>query len=154
MFEDVPPGSTFYEWVQALALRDYISGYACGGDGEPCVPPANRAYFRPGASATRGQIAKIVSQAARLYDEPGPQMFEDVPPGSTFFDWVQRLAHRGAINGYPCGGRGEPCSPEMRPYFRPGNNTTRGQLSKIASAVFFNGGGSVGSSASNPVHKP
>ncbi|MGA7730310.1 MAG: plastocyanin/azurin family copper-binding protein, partial [Chloroflexia bacterium] len=33
----------------------------CGGLGEPCVPPTNRPYFRPGATATRGQLSKIVS---------------------------------------------------------------------------------------------
>ena len=37
-------------------------------------------YFRPSNSATRGQISKIVSNAAGFGDPPGAQMFEDVPP--------------------------------------------------------------------------
>jgi hypothetical protein len=33
--------------------------------------------------------------------------------------------------GYPCGGPNEPCDGQNRPYFRPGNNATRAQLSKM-----------------------
>ena len=38
-----------------------ISGYGCGGAGEPCNPPGNRPYFRTYNSATRGQTSKIVA---------------------------------------------------------------------------------------------
>ena len=58
--------------------------------------------------------------------------FEDVPVGSTFYPFIQCLACRGIINGYPCGGPGEPCNGNNDPYFRPGNNVTRGQFAKIA----------------------
>ena len=58
--------------------------------------------------------------------------FEDVPVGSTFYAYIQCLACRGIINGYPCGGPGEPCNPTNDPYFRPGNDVTRGQFAKIA----------------------
>jgi hypothetical protein len=140
IFEDVQPGSTFYDFVQRLASRGYIGGYACGGAGEPCVAPANRPYFRPGNNATRGQISKIVSNSAGFIEPTGAQIFEDVQPGSTFYDFVQRLASRGYINGYPCGGAGEPCvAPTNRPYFRPNSNATRGQTSKIVANTFFPG---------------
>ena len=138
MFEDVTPGSTFYNYVQRLASRGYIQGYPCGGSpGEPCgegfLP-----YFRPGMNATRGQISKIVSNTAGFVDDPGPRQFEDVMEGSTFFDQIQRLAMRGIIEGYPCGGPGEPCMPpDNRPYFRSLANATRGQTSKIVSIAFF-----------------
>src|SRR5262249_45353658 len=60
-----------------------------------------------------------------------PHIFEDVPPGSTFFEYVEGLASQGVMSGYPCGGLGEPClPPDNRPYFRPSNNATRGQTSK------------------------
>jgi hypothetical protein len=135
-FEDVPPGSTFYEFVERVASREIIQGYACGNP-EPCVGPDNRPYFRPNNNATRGQISKIVSNARGLTDPPGAQIFEDVPPGSTFFDFIQRLASRGYMSGYPCGSP-EPCvPPDNRPYFRPNNNATRGQVSKIVSGAFF-----------------
>ncbi|MGA7732261.1 MAG: S-layer homology domain-containing protein [Chloroflexia bacterium] len=140
MFEDVAPASTFYPFVQRLASRGHIGGYPCGGPGEPCIPPDNRPYFRPGNNATRGQIAKIVANAANLSDPPGEQVFEDVPPGSTFYDFVQRLANLAVMAGYPCGTPGEPCVlPWDRPYFRPNSNATRGQTSKIVSNTFFPG---------------
>jgi hypothetical protein len=139
-FEDVPPGSTFYDFVWRLADRGIVSGYACGGPGEPCVPPGDLPYFRPNNNVTRGQISKVVSEAAGLSDPVGDQQFEDVPPGSTFYDWIWRLADLGIMGGYPCGGAGEPCVPPGDlPYFRPAANATRGQASKIVSNTFFPG---------------
>jgi hypothetical protein len=139
MFEDVPVGSTFYDYIGRLASRGYINGYTCGGPGEPCVPPSNLPYFRPNANATRGQISKIVSNAASFNEPVTGQTFQDVPPGATFYDFIERLASRGVMSGYPCGSvPGEPCvPPEDRPYFRPNNNATRGQTSKIVSGTFF-----------------
>jgi hypothetical protein len=136
-FQDVPPGSTFYAYVQQLSSRGHIGGYRCGGAGEPCVQPANRPYFRPNNNATRGQISKIVSNAAGFNELPGAQKFTDVPPTNTFYNYVQRLSNRGAMGGYPCGGTGEPCDVANRPYFRPNNNATRGQVSKIVATAFF-----------------
>ena len=140
-FQDVPVGSTLYDFVQRLSSRGIISGYACGGAGEPCVGPDNLPYFRPGASVTRGQTAKIVASAAGLpAPPPGLWTFQDVPQGSTFWQWVESLASSGAITGYPCGGDGEPCMPpENRYYFRPSNNVTRGQSAKIVAYTFFPG---------------
>jgi hypothetical protein len=60
-FEDVPTSSPFYIWIHRLSSRGIISGYTCGGTGEPCVPPANRPYFRPNNPVTRGQASKIVA---------------------------------------------------------------------------------------------
>jgi hypothetical protein len=138
MFEDVPAGSTFFDFVGRLASRGYISGYPCGGPGEPCNPPGNLPYFRPNANATRGQISKIVANAAGFNEPVTGQTFEDVAPGSTFYEFIERLASRGVMSGYPCGSVGEPCiPPENRPYFRPNNNATRGQTSKIVANTFF-----------------
>ena len=136
-FEDVQVGSTFYDFAGRMAAHGVMSGYPCGGPGEPCVPPGNLPYFRPSVNATRGQIAKIVSESAGFTDPPGARMFEDVLVGSTFYDYIQRLAMRSIITGYPCGNPGEPCGPGNLPYFRPLNNATRGQTSKIVSIAFF-----------------
>ena len=141
-YEDVPPGSTFWLFIERLSLYSIMQGYDCGGAGEPCNPPTNRRYFRPSSDATRGQIAKIVSNAAGFNDkiQEGTQTFEDVPEGSTFHLFVERLLlnRPEVMQGYPCGGVGEPCNPPLeRPYFRPGANATRGQLSKIVSNTFY-----------------
>jgi hypothetical protein len=136
-FQDVPIDTTFYLYVERMATRGIIGGYECGGATEPCIPPGNKPYFRPHANATRGQISKIVSNSAQLNDPPVEQIFEDLPPGSTFYEWIQRLASRGIMGGYPCGGSpAEPCV-SGRPYFRPSNNATRGQTSKIVANTFF-----------------
>ena len=63
LFQDVPSSSPFYTYTNRLANLGAIGGYACGGTNEPCVPPANLPYFRPGNSTTRGQTAKIVQLA-------------------------------------------------------------------------------------------
>ncbi|MGA7730800.1 MAG: S-layer homology domain-containing protein [Chloroflexia bacterium] len=139
-FEDMPSGETFYVFAERMFAHGVMSGYPCGGPGEPCMPPGNLPYFRPGDNATRGQIAKIVSESAGFDDDPGAQMFEDVEEGSTFYDFIQRLAMRSIVAGYPCGGPSEPCvPPDDRPYFRPLANATRGQASKIVSNTFFPG---------------
>jgi len=144
-FQDVPPagpGSTFYEYIYRLVNRGYINGYPCGAPpAGPCKPPDNLPYFRPNASATRGQISKIVSNAAGFTDTPTGQQFQDVPPagpGSTFYVYIYRLSIRNIINGYPCGSPVEPCVPPRNlPYFRPNANATRGQMSKIDDGGFF-----------------
>lgn len=142
-FEDVWPDSTFYLWIQQLSNRGYISGYSCGGPGEPCYRPYNRPYFRPSANTTRGQLTKIVSNAAEFTDEPSGQSFADVPTTAPFYVWVERLYSRAVVSGYPCGGTnpatGQPedCDGANRPYFRVNNNVTRGQTAKIVSETFF-----------------
>jgi hypothetical protein len=136
-YEDVVPGATFYEWIERLSGRVVMGGYSCGGPGEPCVPPANRPYFRAGSPATRGQLSKIVSNAAG-YSEPNTgQFYADVTSDNPFYPEIMRLTTRGAMSGYPCGGVGEPCDGEQRPYFRWANPVTRGQASKIVVNSFF-----------------
>jgi len=137
-YEDVSLGSTFQIYIGRLTSHGYISGYPCGGPGEPCVPPGNLPYFRPSGNATRGQISKIVSEAAGFQEPPVGQTFEDVLLGGTFYPYIQRLASRSIMSGYPCGGPGEPCvAPANRPYFRPGHIVTRGQTTKIVANTFF-----------------
>jgi hypothetical protein len=119
VYSDVPPGSTFYPYVTCLATRGIVSGYS------DCT-------FRPGNNVTRGQLSKIVGNAANFSEPHSTQTFEDVPLSHAFYIWIERLASRGIIGGYVCGGVGEPCvPPQYRPYFRSGNNVTRGQTSKI-----------------------
>jgi hypothetical protein len=67
-FEDVPPTNPFYDFINNLYVDAVISGYACGGAGEPCVPPLNRPYYRPNADVTRGQMSKFVENGRRNID--------------------------------------------------------------------------------------
>jgi hypothetical protein len=138
IFQDVPPGHPFYDWINRLTLRGYMTGYNCGSPGEPCVN--NRPYFRPYNNATRAQTSKIVSNAAQFSDTPRGQTFQDVPSDHPFYVWIERLASRGVMGGYECGGPEEPCIPPgNRAYFRPYNDVTRGQAAKIVANTFFPG---------------
>jgi hypothetical protein len=137
-YEDVAPGSTFWEYIERLSSRGIISGYPCGGPFEPCLAPENRPYFRPNNPVTRGQLAKIGANAAGYSETPTGQTFEDVPPTGTFYLFIERLVSRAIMSGYPCGGVGEPClAPGNRPYFRPNGTATRGQTAKIVANTFY-----------------
>ena len=119
-FEDVPVGSTFYTYIETGVSHGIINGYPCGGVGEPCSGPGNRPYFRPSNNITRGQLSKVIA-LARGFALPTPVAgtFEDVPPGSTFFGYVEAMAAQGIVAGYPCGGIGEPCQPPGEPALLP-----------------------------------
>jgi hypothetical protein len=138
MFEDVYPYSTYYLFVNRLARRGVMSGYPCGTvPHEPCRY-GNLPYFRPNSSATRGQIAKIISNAAGYSETHTSQMFQDVPITNTFYIYIARLHTRGIIGGYQCGGSGEPCVPPANlPYFRPNTDATRAQVTKMAARTYF-----------------
>ena len=98
-FTDVLPGSAFYPFIRCLACLDIVSGYADG-------------TFRPGNNIIRGQLAKIVSNAAGFLEPSTGQSFEDVPVGSSFHEFIERLYRRGHMSGYPCGQRpGKSCVP-------------------------------------------
>jgi hypothetical protein len=107
----VHPDDFFYEAVTWLFCHRVVSGYSDG-------------TFRPYNLTTRGQIAKIVvlAEGWQIYTPPIPT-FRDVPPNHDFYIFVETAYQHGIISGYICG-------PGCREY-RPVNNVTRAQLSKI-----------------------
>ncbi len=54
-----------------------------------------------------------------------------------FYPVIETAAAQHLVSGYTCGGSNpqtgapEPCDSRNRPYFRPSNSVTRGQLTKI-----------------------
>jgi plastocyanin len=139
IYEDVPEASPFFTWIQRLSHRGLVGGYPCGlVPGEPCILPGNRPYFRPNASATRGQLSKIVASAKGITTTPTGETYQDVSTSHTFYVWIEQLSNLGVMGGYPCGTMpSEPCGTSGKPYFRPNNNVTRGQASKIVANTFF-----------------
>lgn len=119
-FRDVPEGSTFYPYIETAYSNQLVSGYSCGGPGEPCPG----LYFRPNNNVTRAQLTKIVvsAQQWKLLCPPTPT-FRDVPFGDPFYCYIETAYQYGIISGYSCG---QGCLE-----FRPGNNATRGQIAKI-----------------------
>jgi hypothetical protein len=131
-FADVPAGNPYHDALEGLAARGTVSGYACGGPGEPCDAQA-RPYFRPYTYVTRAQASKMIALAggADLTTAPVTASFADVLAGNPFHPAVEWLFAHSGSSGYSCGGPGEPCDVSGRPYFRPYNNVTRGQLAKM-----------------------
>ncbi|MFL5733653.1 MAG: S-layer homology domain-containing protein [Chloroflexia bacterium] len=124
-FNDVPASNAFYTYVETAAHSNIVSGYNCGGPGEPCPG----VYFRSGNLVTRGQLSKIIVVAAGWgLINPTAATFNDVERNSTFYTYIETAYCHQIISGYDCGGPGEPCPAK---YFRPGNNATRGQIAKI-----------------------
>jgi S-layer family protein len=115
-FRDVPTSNAFYAYIETAYNRGIITGYSCGGPGEPC--PGS--YFRPGNNITRAQIAKIVVLAKGwTLLNPSTPTFTDVPTSSPFYQFVETAVSKSIVSGY-----GDHT-------FRPGNNATRAQLSKM-----------------------
>ncbi|HYP21204.1 MAG TPA: S-layer homology domain-containing protein, partial [Chloroflexia bacterium] len=128
-FTDVHAGDFFYNGATYLAAISVLGGY-----GDPARCPTGAPCFLPGNNVTRGQAAKIISNAAGLGNNvpTTQQTFEDVAPNTNpFWLYIERMAEFGYVGGYPCGGPGEPCMPGNRPYFRWNNQLTRSQLTKI-----------------------
>jgi hypothetical protein len=103
----VLPADYFYEPVRYLFCMGAISGYADN-------------TFRPYSNTTRGQLTKIVvlAQGWELY-VPAAPTFSDVQPDHPFFAYIETAHSRGIISGYSDN------------TFRPYNNVTRGQITKI-----------------------
>jgi hypothetical protein len=123
-FVDVVSTDYFYIPVQYLACHQVINGYNAN---PPCE--AGTPCFKPYNNTTRGQLTKIVvlGEQMAINTSNGPH-FTDVVPGSTFYDYIETAFNAGLINGYTCGGVGEPCPGQ---YFRPNALVTRAQVTKI-----------------------
>jgi N-acetylneuraminic acid mutarotase len=124
-FRDVPTTDPFYRYIETAAHGNIVSGYNCGGPGEPCPG----VYFRPTALVTRGQLSKIIAVAAAwsLINPPNAT-FRDVELNSAFYTYIETAYCHQVLSGYDCGGPGEPCPGK---YFRAGNNAIRGQIAKM-----------------------
>ncbi len=106
-YRDVYQSQYFYVAVDWLTCRGIVSGY-----------PDNT--FRPGNTATRAQIVKMVvlGHGWLLYAPERPT-FNDVLPGDWSYAYVETGVAHGVVGGYADGS------------FRPNNPVTRGQLCKI-----------------------
>ena len=108
-FSDVPLDHPFYNYIETAQRSGLVGGYSDG-------------TFRPYNNVTRGQIAKIAVEASDMEDMTngnGIQSFSDVPVGSTFYNYIETAYANGILSGYADG------------TFRPNNDATRGQITKI-----------------------
>jgi len=114
-FKDVKPGVHYYEPVLELAGRGVVKGYEDG-------------TYRPNASVTRAQAAKILAHVLDLdttnVKDPG---FSDVKKGTPYYGPIAALAQAGYIKGYEEKG--------VKSY-KPNDNLTRSQMAKILTLGF------------------
>jgi hypothetical protein len=106
-FSDVPTTHPFYKYIMTAWENNIITGYDNG-------------TFRPYANVTRGQIAKIAVESARMDTLlPETPSFRDVPTDHTFYRYIETAYANGILSGYENG------------TFRPDADATRGQITKI-----------------------
>ncbi|HUS14999.1 MAG TPA: S-layer homology domain-containing protein [Chloroflexia bacterium] len=106
-FIDLPETDWAYAYVANLYCQGIISGYADG-------------TFRGGSSATRGQLAKMVTLGMGWsLVTPSVPTFSDVPLDAPYFVFVETAYAHGVVSGYADG------------TFRPYTTITRAQLSKM-----------------------
>jgi hypothetical protein len=107
-FRDVPVEYWANGYIEWAYCNGVVSGYSDG-------------TFRPEATTTRSQIAKMVVVAARfpLTLPAGAPHFADVPPASPFYVYVEVAWNHGILSGYADG------------TFQPGSPVTRAQLAKM-----------------------
>jgi hypothetical protein len=111
-FGDVPPGSTFYGYIEVAVGHGIISGYADG-------------TFRPALPVTRAQLTKMAVLARGLpLVSPATPSFTDVPPGDWAYAYVETAAAHAIVGGYSDG------------TFRPVAWATRAQFCKILFQTF------------------
>jgi hypothetical protein len=97
--------------------RGVVSGVAVPNQkpvrtAEKCVAPGNLPYFRTDGFVTRGQTVIMLLRFARWFlaftgsnqqiVAPTNRKFQDVEPGSTFFESVQWANEAGIVGGFPC----------------------------------------------------
>jgi subtilisin family serine protease len=115
VFTDVPATHPFFTYVHTAHHFGIISGYADG-------------TFRPYNNITRGQVAKVVVLAAEwpIWFPGGTPTFLDVTYEHPFFTHIETAYCHGVMQGYSDG------------TFRPYNNATRGQISKVVHEALLN----------------
>jgi SLAP domain-containing protein len=84
-FKDIKPGDYGYEYAATLADEGIMTG--------------NNGYFKPWDTLTRGQMAKILSEAYNLTYAFG-SIFDDVDFDSWLYDYVSCLVDNHITTGY------------------------------------------------------
>ena len=112
-FNDVPASNAFFKFIQKMADLGLTVG--CGSNN-----------YCPDDPVTRGEMAVFIIQArygSIPYTYPSTPYFADVPPSSSYFPFVQKMAQMGITAGCSVG------------YYCPDDSLTRGQM-----AVFITTG--------------
>lgn len=116
-FNDVPPSSTFFSFIDQMAVRQISLG--CSSN-----PP----LYCPGDLVTREQMAAFLVRAKGEFNPPTPpsQRFNDVPPSNPFYKFIDRMAVLNITQG---------CSSNP-PLYCPSSTVTRAQMAAFLVRAF------------------
>lgn|GEM_PF-2248784 len=110
-FSDVAYNAWYDAFIKTLVERKILSGYTDG-------------KFRPDASVTRAEFAKMICLAMGWSLEvPAGASFSDVDAAGWSYRYVETAVARGAIAGYPDG------------TFRPARGVTRAEVAAILARI-------------------
>ncbi len=128
-FHDVDAHYYACHALDYMVTKGFVNGYGdpeCSNNG--VQPPC----FLPYSDVTRGEFSKILVNTYQWpIDTSGGPHFSDVPIVYVFYNFIETAYNRGIISGYvnpQCADNGV-----AAPCFLPGNNITRGQMSKLVS---------------------
>ncbi|MGM0843323.1 MAG: S-layer homology domain-containing protein [Bacillota bacterium] len=102
-FKDVPSTHSFYEEINYLSSKSYITGF-------------QDETFRPNDKVTRAAAATMIGRALGLDGDQVDSTFKDVPKASYASGYIDSAVDIGIIKGYTDG------------TFRPNDVVTRGQM--------------------------
>lgn len=117
-FADVPCSHILSAWINEVAARGITAGCA-----------AAPLRYCPDDAVTRRQMAVFLlktKEGSTYTPPPAAGVFEDVPPGSQFADWIEELAARGITTGCQA-------SP---PLYCPDASVTRAQMAVFLVRTF------------------
>lgn len=109
--------------------HEYYGGASCG---------YSSAYFYPGNPVTRGQMSKMVSNAAGYTDSVAGRTpsYSDVATTDTYFQYVERLVMHAVNAEYPPGVYPQPNCPSQ-PCFFTYSNAKRADIVNYISAAYL-----------------
>lgn len=110
IFTDVTVNHPYAEGINALTSAGIVKGF---GDGT----------FKPDATVTRGQAAKMIAGALKLDTNVKNPNFKDIKTSNQYFNQIAALVATGFVNGYEDG------------TFRTADKITHNQLAKILTNV-------------------
>ena len=105
-----------------------------------------------GGTGTSAQAGAAKAALQLLHVRPGSAS-RTYLPATASSTTLNALYMDGIIGGYPCGGAGEPCDADNRPYYRPANLVSRQQMSKFVDLGRRNIADAIGSACAHQPHK-
>jgi subtilisin family serine protease len=121
-FADVPAGTTFFGYIERLFEQGITQGCGVNGSGQP--------LFCPTQPVPREQMAAFLVRAKGLTQLfPATPTFADVPAGTTFFGYIERLFEQGITQGCGVNGSGQPL-------FCPSGLVSRQQMASFLIRAF------------------